>query len=1122
MGVRVPVFNDTALERSADGTPEGSPYASYWWPTAIQASECVARSTPGENNGLVQVVAGELAEFTIVARDRWGNDRTVGGDQFNVLLRTRDVHENRDYDPPRWEPFQISGNVTDSYKINLTTGLLQTGMQGTTGKYDTVYVATLSGIYDMYVDLRMDPLLMEISGSPFAPRIMSATTSGPDCTVEEFPTEDEPTMAGAHAEFRIVARDRFGNQREGLNSGQAAEGHRFSVRLQQIEDAATVELEYYDRFAAAESETGGILRECNYEPPGIAHLICDTGTGKYLARYQPTVAGIYEVTLSYQSDQGVNDFHISPLRSKVNPATLRNNGHINSWAFGEGLYKGISRKPAMFTIQARDRFNNNATAGASTGEHFTVFITGKEYIYDCASDEASSYNRACTTVQDMENGYYQVTWYPIWVGDYKIQIQLKLSASEEYGIRGSKYDCHVDPDKTHAATSSPCGVTVTGTSHTCLTDQERTNLEGGIAGQEVMFTIQARDEANNPQPSPGGDRFSVALDHVTQDYSLSLDSCAPEVDDVTGQKSWVVTDFNQVRLLDNCQNCVCDRTETLPGQPTTGTGQYIARYTTTVAGDYTMRIAIIELANGLQVNDPIGNATSEASPYSVTIKPAEYNGAKTLAYGLGTVSAIAGSSADLKIQPKDVFGNNGTYQQNAEFNVKLLATKCSVPDAPPDAPSDFICRCGGIQRSPFDQYCRCCEDEGAVLVPIQAPVGSYFDPGQKALREAAAGGPSAHEEEPAAIPPNQFGPDYRFPVQYSVTIAGNYRLRIALAGTVEVIIQDNTLFDVTVYPAPASADRTRILRILSWPSYIAGTYTPTEIIAGETVPASVLETPGSQGVTTILGNPDDPSDGVPAGSAAYFTMFVYDEFDNLRKAGGDLVESDLRALAGDSVTAELIIVECNVTDHMSGRYTVAFVAQQSAYYDVMTTLSGQYLRDPPFKIQVVAATRSPAECIADGPGLVGGQHAKQLQFTIIARDRYGNQIGRPTNDTFIVELTRLRDSSVGYGRSGSPIDISRLDESLLHLSWADILGISVTNEGLSDVPTYGQYTASYTAPDLQKTRIMGGAGYTTHDGQVGDWNTLPPFVDPQDCSQQATCEDDNNCCVADTVGPWNY
>jgi hypothetical protein len=216
------------------------------------------------------------------------------------------------------------------------------------------------------------------------------------------------------------------------------------------------------------------------------------------------------------------------------------------------------------------------------------------------------------------------------------------------------------------------------------------------------------------------------------------------------------------------------------------------------------------------------------------------------------------------------------------------------------------------------------------------------------------------------VSPDQFGSDFRFSVQYSVTIAGNYRLRIALAGTVEVIIQDSTLFDVTVYPAPASADRTRIMSVTSWPDFVAGTLTPTEIIAGETV--STLggseAVAGSQAITTILGNPSDPADGVPAGSAAYFIMFVYDEFDNLRNAGGDEVEAELRALAGDSVTAELISVECNVTDHLNGRYTVAFVAERSADYDVMTTLSGQYLRDPPFKARVVAAARSAAQCVA--------------------------------------------------------------------------------------------------------------------------------------------------------------
>lgn len=1098
---------------------ESSPFQSVWKPATILASQCVASATPGEpaeNNGLVEVVAGEQAKFTVTARDRWGNDRTVGGDHFNVQLRSRDMHMN----PTTLmvNNIFIEGQITDRRKINATTGQYILSMAGTSGKYDTEYIATLSGIYDLYVSLGAVVVTAQpIADSPFAPQIMSASTSGPDCSVEQIPAY---TMAGSNAQFRIVARDRFGNKREGFDSGQPAEGHRFSVDLVPLREAdqqATIVLAYYDRVAAAASETGGILRDCTYEPPGVTHLVCDRGDGKYVARYQPTVAGTYNVTLMYQNTFGIfEEFKVSPRTTRVTPADLTQNGHVNSWAFGEGLTDGISRKPALFTIQARDRFNNNATSG---GAVFTVFITGKEYIYDCSSEERLAYNRACTEVVDRQNGYYDVTWYPTWVGDYKIQVQLKISASEEYGISGSKYDSHVDPDKTHAATSSPCGVMVTGTAN-CLTDAEVASLAGGIAGAEVAFTIQARDEANNPQPSPGGDRFNVTLFHLTQPYILRLDPCIPELLP-SGQKSWVVTRFNQIVVLDDCVDCVCDRTETLLGQSTTGTGQYVARYTTTVAGNYMMRISLTQLANGMDINDPIGNMTSQASPYSVYISPAAYNGGKTIAYGEGTATAIAGSAAHLKIQPKDLYGNNGTYQRTASFSVKVLETKCRAPDPPPDAANDFVCRCGGLQRSPSDPYCRCCELDGAILDPIQAPIGDYFDAGQKTIRETIAGGPSTNEQEPDIGSPDQYGDDFRFSVQYSLTIAGSYRLRIALAGSVEVIIQDSTLFEVTVLPAPASADRTRIMSVVSWPDYVAGTLTPTEIISGETI--STDPSGGVSAITTILGNPLDPADGVPAGSAAYFTMFVYDEFDNLRNAGGDQVEAELRALAGDSVTAELIIVDCNVTDHLSGQYTVAFVAERSADYDVMTTLSSQYLRDPPFKARVVAAERNAAQCVADGPGLVGGQHARQLAFTIIAKDRFGNQIDQVTNDTFSVEMNGIRDSSVGYGASDLPIDISTLDEALTPLTWADILGTSVTNEGLDATPNYGQYTASYTAPDLSTPRSAGGAGYTMPDGTTGDFSTLGPFISSPGCSTNDNCEGSNNCCVVQpTVGPWDY
>ena len=125
------------------------------------------------------------------------------------------------------------------------------------------------------------------------------------------------------------------------------------------------------------------------EPPSVTHLICDRGDGKY-ARYQPTVAGAYNITLQYQDDIGqYAEFKVSP-RTTRNAGRPPPNGHLNSWAFGVGLTKGISRKPALFTIQARDRFNNNATSG---GAVFTVFITGKS-TSTVLSEERLAYNRA--------------------------------------------------------------------------------------------------------------------------------------------------------------------------------------------------------------------------------------------------------------------------------------------------------------------------------------------------------------------------------------------------------------------------------------------------------------------------------------------------------------------------------------------------------------------------------------------------------------------------------------------------------------------------------------------------------------------------------------------------------
>jgi hypothetical protein len=125
---------------------------------------------------------------------------------------------------------------------------------------------------------------------------------------------------------------------------------------------------------------------------------------------------------------------------------------------------------------------------------FTVSISGKEYIYDCNDDASKAFQRQCTQIVDLQTGFYSVTWYPTVVGDYKIRVRLQISATVQNDIKGSmtNNDCKVDPDKTSPGKTTPCGVAV-GVTRQCRSAAEIKGLAGGIAGQTVTYTIQARD-----------------------------------------------------------------------------------------------------------------------------------------------------------------------------------------------------------------------------------------------------------------------------------------------------------------------------------------------------------------------------------------------------------------------------------------------------------------------------------------------------------------------------------------------------------------------------------------------------------------------------------------------------
>lgn len=1038
-------------------------------PTQIAATQCVASGT-----GLGVVTAGSLAGFRIQARDRWGNDRTLGGDTFTARVLTNKIHQICD----AWLNGVVGGVCSSARqgKIMLNGIVADNVDSGMGGTYDVTYNATVSGGYQLVVELRVGSSMAGIGGSPFAPTVLSANTHAQSCTVRAISAK---TKAGSTTSFIIEARDQFGNKREGSQHAVHAtqkEGAKITTILTNLPPAvpATIKLLYWDRFTDTTAPAGS---DCSFEPPLFnppnGDRTCDTGKGEYLAVYKPTVAGRYQITLTY----GGVEFSSSPKFTTVVSADLNIDGHVNSVAYGEGLYRGVSRKPAVFTIQARDRFNNNVTEG---GALFTVSISGKEYIYDCNDDASKAFQRQCTQIVDLQTGFYSVTWYPTVVGDYKIRVRLQISATVQNDIKGSmtNNDCKVDPDKTSPGKTTPCGVAV-GVTRQCRSAAEIKGLAGGIAGQTVTYTIQARDAADNPQPSPGGDQFTVSL-ACTQNcrnpgYVLILNPCQPVMDPTKSPFP--------IYPATACSNCVCDvlvvQTSAAGVPYKTGTGQYRVTYASTVAGTYSMGIALTRLAPsqgqaGAFANDPIGNLTQSPSPYTVTIAPAAYHAPQCIAFGTGTSTAVAGNTASMTIQPKDKFGNNGTIAQKlaytSPFKVKVFQTTASpLP--------------------------------GQLLITKDAY--SFLHPVYDAK-------PNLVSTDKASV----------YTVSYKISVAGLYRFKITLvdpdpatvASTVGPAdftgaIQNRKDFVVQVYPAAAAQPRTRVAsatlpgrfclqglenqRVVDPNADAAAAAAaaqadpcPTQLAAAP-VPAWLYMQEDPPGCVAAKTQPCKHNtirlvDHVRAGSTANFTVFLYDIHDNSRRGSIDKVTAELRAKsAAGGITAELFVVACKVTDQQDGSYSLEFQALRSAEYDVQLKINGLDVRDPPFKAIVVASERDPAQCGTEGAGVVGGQHNKQLVFTIIVRDRYKNRLDRPTNDTFIVEMYGLLD---GATPKNSIADVA--------------VPVNVINEGPSQL---GLYTVSYAAPDLTKAN---NGGYPFRP--LGPWTyALSVFV-PGDEQQLLT------------------
>jgi hypothetical protein len=133
-----------------------------------------------------------------------------------------------------------------------------------------------------------------------------------------------------------------------------------------------------------------------------------------------------------------------------------------------------------------------------------------------------------------------------------------------------------------------------------------------------------------------------------------------------------------------------------------------------------------------------------------------------------------------------------------------------------------------------------------------------------------------------------------------------------------------------------------------------------------------------------------PEDKIFAGEDTTFSLASYDRYHNLRTDGGDIFFVELISLPeeyAEGSSLPNIIVPCEVSDLHTGHYLVEYSPTRSGAYSFRVTLNGEHQWHSLYALHmyVVAAERSPAKCIAEGAGLVGGQHAKNLALLVISK-----------------------------------------------------------------------------------------------------------------------------------------
>ena len=420
-----------------------SPFPMLVLPTLTEVEKTATSMADGENQG----IAGHTRNFTVLARDNYGNNRVSGGDYVkaniwylgdhptqqtppfqaeNFLSCTSEPHAytwvtdtSTCLGPEQW--FDYTWQDANSVELNQQLEDVDLG----NGVYKIPYYTTKSGYY--HVDIYLSPLheintaWTAVPDSPFTVMIEPAGASTTNSFVigsglqggEVVPTDDDTVT------FTIVGVDLYGNERQSNDDGK-----------DNFESTITI----------VKTSDGGAATTLN-TPPDYVTIVNPHpvyGGGKYEASFRPTVAGEYYIVVSLEGQEGITGGKImtddvrtarywwnndilastSPFNATFLPTAISAPqciaeypvvavlGCVRAEADCSGTQNAIAGLNAELQITARDRWHNDRTIG---GDRFVITLTGPSFQ---GSDGLTQAITLAGNLTDHGSGRYNVVYRP--------------------------------------------------------------------------------------------------------------------------------------------------------------------------------------------------------------------------------------------------------------------------------------------------------------------------------------------------------------------------------------------------------------------------------------------------------------------------------------------------------------------------------------------------------------------------------------------------------------------------------------------------------------------------------------------------------------------------------------